>query len=66
MYINVLTYTCNKINKSLGKWRSSLLEALGALGKLLESDGLLSAYELHSSGLVPALQCILYPQSHGK
>ncbi|XP_077299031.1 ubiquitin fusion-degradation 4-like isoform X2 [Arctopsyche grandis] len=46
------------------KWRSSLLEALGALGKLLESDGLLSAYELHSSGLVPALQCILYPQSH--
>lgn len=47
------------------KWRSSLFETLSALGKLLESDGLLSAYELHSSGLVPAFQNILYPQSQG-
>lgn len=46
-------------------WKQNLRDTLNSLGKLLEGDGLLSAYEIHSSGLVPAMRTLLYPHSTG-
>ncbi|XP_049940581.1 E3 ubiquitin-protein ligase Ufd4 isoform X3 [Schistocerca serialis cubense] len=40
-------------------WRDNLRSALGELTALLQEEGLVSAYELHSSGLVQALLQLL-------
>lgn len=40
-------------------WRDSLCQALSELTQLLREEGLVSAYELHSSGLVQALLSLL-------
>lgn len=44
----------------LVNWKFLLLDALNKLSDLLQGDGLLSAYELHSSGLASALHSLLY------
>ncbi|CAH1173687.1 unnamed protein product [Phaedon cochleariae] len=40
-------------------WRDILLDALDDLTQILKEDGVVSAYELHSSGLVQALLSLL-------
>lgn len=40
-------------------WREMLVAALDELSLLLQEDGVVSAYELHSSGLVQALLALL-------
>uniref|UniRef100_A0A1B0ANY5 E3 ubiquitin-protein ligase n=1 Tax=Glossina palpalis gambiensis TaxID=67801 RepID=A0A1B0ANY5_9MUSC len=41
------------------KWQHKLCEALNDLSQLLQEDGVVSAYEMHSSGLVQALVAVL-------
>uniref|UniRef100_A0A1A9V2A8 E3 ubiquitin-protein ligase n=1 Tax=Glossina austeni TaxID=7395 RepID=A0A1A9V2A8_GLOAU len=41
------------------KWQHKLREALNDLSQLLQEDGVVSAYEMHSSGLVQALVAVL-------
>nr|CAD7443552.1 unnamed protein product [Timema bartmani] len=45
--------------ESLSAWREILTSALDELTQLLQEDGVVSAYELHSSGLVQALLSLL-------
>lgn len=40
-------------------WQDKLREALNELSQLLQEDGVVSAYEMHSSGLVQALVAVL-------
>ncbi|XP_075151574.1 ubiquitin fusion-degradation 4-like isoform X2 [Haematobia irritans] len=40
-------------------WQEKLREALNELSQLLQEDGVVSAYEMHSSGLVQALVAVL-------
>lgn len=40
-------------------WQEKLREALNELSQLLKEDGVVSAYEMHSSGLVQALVAVL-------
>ncbi|XP_049867951.1 E3 ubiquitin-protein ligase Ufd4 isoform X3 [Pectinophora gossypiella] len=47
-----------------GDWQQELNEALESLGELLCGEELLSAYELQSSGLAPALLQVLSPQAN--
>ncbi|XP_026315369.1 E3 ubiquitin-protein ligase Ufd4 isoform X2 [Hyposmocoma kahamanoa] len=47
-----------------GDWQQELNEALEQLSELLCGDELLSAYELQSSGLAPALLQVLSPQAN--
>lgn len=49
----------------LGEWQEELIESLDQLTKLLCGDEHLSAYELQSSGLAPALLQVLSPQANG-
>lgn len=48
-------------------WRDILQSALCELTQLLQEEGLVSAYEVHSSGLVQALLSLLAtsPWDHG-
>lgn len=48
-----------------GDWQQELNEALEQLSELLCGDELLSAYELQSSGLAPALLQVLSSQANG-
>lgn len=48
-----------------GAWQQELKEALDQLTELLCGEELLSAYELQSSGLAPALLEVLSSQSSG-
>nr|CAD7398859.1 unnamed protein product [Timema cristinae] len=45
--------------ESMSAWREILTSALDELTQLLQEDGVVSAYELHSSGLVQALLSLL-------
>lgn len=47
-------------------WQQEMNEALEQLSELLCGEELLSAYELHSSGLAPTLLQVLSPQPNGK
>ncbi|XP_039751329.1 E3 ubiquitin-protein ligase Ufd4 isoform X6 [Pararge aegeria] len=49
-----------------GEWQSELRESLDQLTELLCGEELLSAYELQSSGLAPALLQVLSPQPNDK
>ncbi|XP_069356468.1 E3 ubiquitin-protein ligase Ufd4 isoform X1 [Maniola hyperantus] len=49
-----------------GEWLKELRESLDQLTELLCGDELLSAYELQSSGLAPALLQVLSPQANDK
>lgn len=49
-----------------GDWQQELNEALEQLSELLCGEELLSAYELQSSGLAPALLQVLSSQANGK
>ncbi|EDW13533.2 E3 ubiquitin-protein ligase Ufd4 [Drosophila mojavensis] len=44
---------------SNSKWSNTLVTALTSLSKLIHEDGVVSAYEMHSSGLVQALVSVL-------
>ncbi|XP_017857411.1 PREDICTED: E3 ubiquitin-protein ligase HECTD1 [Drosophila arizonae] len=44
---------------SNSKWSKTLVMALTSLSKLIHEDGVVSAYEMHSSGLVQALVSVL-------
>lgn len=43
----------------ISSWQEKLRSALNDLGQLLHSDGVISAYEMYSSGLVQALVAVL-------
>lgn len=49
----------NKTNQPLATWQEKLRTALTDLSQLLQEDGVISAYEMHSSGLVQALVSVL-------
>lgn len=42
-----------------GNWETTLTDALMKLSQLIHEDGVVSAYEMHSSGLVQALVAVL-------
>lgn len=46
-------------NVPSNKWQEKLRNALNELANLLHADGVVSAYEMHSSGLVQALVAVL-------
>lgn len=47
-----------------GDWPDQLAAALRELAQLLHEDGVVSAYEMHSSGLVQALVAVLSKNNH--
>ncbi|GBP81615.1 E3 ubiquitin-protein ligase Ufd4 [Eumeta japonica] len=59
---NILSTLHRTATQPQGEWQSQLKQALNQLTDLLCGEELLSAYELQSSGLAPALLQVLSPQ----
>ncbi|XP_043269545.1 E3 ubiquitin-protein ligase HECTD1 isoform X3 [Venturia canescens] len=57
--VNQVEKACQKQQSGNREWRSVLQSALEELKALLNEEGRVSAYELHSSGLVQALLALL-------
>lgn len=58
-YTQLLENRENILNTPPKKWQTILEDALNDLSQLLCEDGVVSAYEMHSSGLVQALVAVL-------
>ncbi|XP_029035812.1 E3 ubiquitin-protein ligase HECTD1 isoform X5 [Osmia bicornis bicornis] len=57
--VNQIEKACQKQQSGNREWRNILLSALDELKALLNEEGRVSAYELHSSGLVQTLLALL-------
>ena len=57
--VSKLEAACEKHGGGASEWREEMCEAFAKLSELITDEHAVSAYELHSSGLVPALLTIL-------